>query len=292
MTFDAFIDSAWNDHGDRPQEVADRLAASLSVVQSPEHIPAFAHLLTHVFGEHLGQWRRGIELLESMRSLPAFDGSAAVAGALTRSRATLSYASGDGSALASLGHEDRVCVLAAAATAFAGRNEFKQALTAYTEALQLAKAGLAAESPANRALAVGGNNLATALETKKDRSTAETDGMVVAAKGGLKYWKQAGTWLEEERAEYRLARSLLQAGEPRAAIQSAMRCIDICKTNSASVFEEFFGYAALALAQRDTRDGKSFEASRQCAMALFEQVSPDEKRWCESAVAELRGSPI
>jgi tetratricopeptide (TPR) repeat protein len=292
MTFDAFIESAWNDHGDHPQEVADRLAASLSLVQSPEHISAFARLVTHVFGEHLGQWHRGIKLLESMRSLPAFDGSAAVAGALTRSRATLSYASGDDSALVPLGHEDRICVLATAATAFAGRDEFEEAITAYTEALQLANSGLPVEPPANRALAVGGNNLAVALEAKKDRSALETEGMVVAAKGGLKYWKQAGTWLEEERAEYRLARSLLQAGEPRAAIQSARRCIDICRANSASAFEEFFGYAALALAQRDAGDGKSFEASRQCAQALFEQMPPDEKRWSESAVAELRGSPF
>lgn len=287
MTFDAFLEAAWNDHGDRPQEIADRLTASLHLVESPEHIPPFARLLTHIFGEHLGQWRRGIELLESMRSLPAFDGSAAVAAALTRSVATLSYASGDSSALASLGREDRVCVLATAATAFAGRNEFEHALAAYTEALQLAKSGLPLASPAIRALAVGGNNLAAALETKRDRSASETEGMVVAAQGALKYWKQAGTWLEEERAEYRLARSLLQAGEPRAAIQSATRCIDVCKANNALAFEEFFGYAVLALAQRDAGDSKAFEASRQCALALFEQVPPDEKQWCKSEVDEL-----
>jgi tetratricopeptide (TPR) repeat protein len=287
MTFDAFLESAWNDHGDRPQEVADRLAASLHLVEVPEHIPAFARLLTHVFGEHLGQWRRGIQLLEAMRTLPAFDGSSAVAGALTRNVATLSYASGDRSALASLGHEDRVCVLAAAATAFAGRNEFRQALATYSEALQLAESGLPPESPAIRALAVGGNNLAAALETKKDRNASETDGMVVAAQGGLTYWKQAGTWLEEERAEYRLARSLLQAGDAQAAIQSATRCIDVCKANDAPAFEEFFGYAVLAVAQRDAGNGEAFETSRQRALALLEKVPPDERQWCETEVDEL-----
>src|SRR5271154_2469369 len=55
-----------------------------SPAAASEHIPPFARLLTHVFGEHLGQWRRGIDLLESMRRLPAFDGRAATAGALTR----------------------------------------------------------------------------------------------------------------------------------------------------------------------------------------------------------------
>ena len=292
MSFDAFIESAWNDHGDRPQEVAERLAASLVLVQTPAQIAPFAHLLTHVFGEHLGQWRRGIDLLDSMRNLPAFDGSATVTGAVTRARATLSYASGERLALASLGREDRVCVLAAAAAVFAGREEFARAIAGYTEALQLADPGLSPESPANRALAVGGNNLAAALETKKDRSVPETEGMVVAAKGGLKYWKRAGTWLEEERAEYRLARSLLQAGESEAAIQSATRCINLCKANNAPALEEFFGCAVLALAQRGAGDDKAFEASRQRALAVFEAVPPDERRWCETEIDELGSSSI
>ena len=292
MNFDAFIESAWNDHGDRPQEVAERLAASLVLVQTPAQIAPFAHLLTHVFGEHLGQWRRGIDLLDSMRNLPAFDGSATVTGAVTRARATLSYASGEPLALASLGREDHVCVLAAAAGAFAGQNEFARAIAAYSEALQLADSGLAAESPANRTLAVCGNNLAAALETKKERSIPETEGMVVAAKGGLKYWKRAGTWLEEERAEYRLARSLLQAGESEAAIQSATRCINLCKANNAPALEEFFGCAVLALAQRGAGDDKAFEASRQRALAVFEAVPADERRWCETEIDELGGSSI
>lgn len=233
MTFDVFLEAAWNDHGDRPQEVADRLAALLSLVEAPEHIPSFARLVTHVFGEHLGQWRRGIDLLDSIRSLPAFDGGAATVGALTRCAATLGYAGGDCSALDSLVTEDRVYVLASATSVLAARSEFKRALAAYTEALQLAQRDMSSTSPAIRALAVGGNNLAAALEEKKDRDTSETDGMIVAANGGLTYWRLAGTWLEEERAQYRLTRSLLQAGKPRAAIQSATGCIDVCKLHNA-----------------------------------------------------------
>jgi hypothetical protein len=179
--------------------------------------------------------------------------------------------------------------LAAAASVFTARNEFKGALAAYTKAIQLADCGLPSKSPAIRALAVGGNNLAAALEEKKDRDASETDGMIVAANGGLKYWKLAGTWLEEERAEYRLARSLLRAGQPHAAIQNAMRCIDVCKLHNAPAFEQFFGHAVLALAQRDAGDTLSFEASRKCALAIFEQVPQDEKQWCKSEVHELGG---
>ena len=289
MTFDAFLETAWNDHGDRPQEVADRLASSLHVVEAAEHIPPFARLLTHVYGEHLGQWDRGVALLESLRRVPAFDGSAAATGAVDRSIATLRFAGGDTSVLEPLATEDRIGVLALAASAFSGRNEMNRAIAAYTEALRLAQAGLAPGAAAIRALAIGGNNLAAALEAKKDRDAAETEGMLVAANGGLTYWKQAGTWLEEERAEYRLTRSLLQAGRAAEAIESARRCIDVCLRNDAPAIETFFGCVVLALAQRANGDAAAFTASRQQALALLERVPEDEKRWCQSDLADLGG---
>jgi len=68
MTVDTLLATAWDDHGDRPHDVAARLAGSLWMVDSPEQIPPFAHLLTHVLGEHLGQWQRGIGLLEALRA--------------------------------------------------------------------------------------------------------------------------------------------------------------------------------------------------------------------------------
>ena len=287
MTFDEFLETAWNDHGDRPQEVADRLASSQHVVESAEHVPPFARLVMHVYGEHLGHWDRGIELLESLRRLPASAGSATAAAALDRNIATLRYAGGDATVLEPLSAEDRISVLALAASAFSGRNGMKRAIATYTEALALAEAGLPPQSPALRALAVGGNNLAAALEEKADRDDAETAGMVVAANGGLTYWKRAGTWLEEERAEYRLTRSLLQARMPRDAIASAQRCIDVCVRNDAPAIETFFGYVVLALAQRASGDATAFAASRQQALALYEKVPADEQRWCQSDLADI-----
>jgi tetratricopeptide (TPR) repeat protein len=289
MTFDAFLESAWNDHGDRPQEVGDRLAASVALVEIPAHIPPFARIATHVFGEHLGQWDRGVTLLESLRRVPAFDGSAAPADALTRSIATLRYANGEHAALASLSNEARAQVLAMAASAFAGRKEFARALDAYGDAVEYANAGLPAGASAVRALAAGGNNLAAALEEKTDRDARETAGMVDAARSALKYWKQAGTWLEEERAEYRLARSLLEAGDHEAAVQSARKCIEGCNANSAPAFEQFRGYAALALAQRKTGDAKAFELSRERALALFGQLPQNEQPFCRPEIEELGG---
>jgi tetratricopeptide (TPR) repeat protein len=287
MNFDEFLKSAWKDHGDHAPEVADKIASSLNLVETPDQIPALAGLITHVLGEHLGEWQRGLDLLESLRALPAFDGSAAIAGPLTRSVATLRYARGDAEALAALVPAERVSPLANAASILAGRRQYKPAIAAYRAALQLAQTGVPLSSPAIRALAIGGNNLAAALEEKSDRDAEENEGMVAAAEGGLTYWKQAGTWLEEERAEYRLARSLLRAGRPEPAIQSARRCLEVCRSNEAPAFEQFFGHAVLALAHRAAGDHESFATARNLAMVQWEQLPVDERKWCESERNEL-----
>lgn len=284
---DAFLKTAWADHGDRPQQVADRLASSLSLVQAPQQVRPYAGLVSHVYGEHLGQWQAGIDLLESMRALPAFDGSAAVVDPVERAIATLRYAGGDASALGALDAHDRTFVLASAAATFTGRGELDRAIAAYSQALKAGEVTLAPASPAVRALAIGGNNLAAALEDKVDAGERELDAMVAAAEGGLRFWKQAGTWLEEERAEYRLARSLLRAGRPADAIASARRCVDVCRRNEAPAFERFFGEAVLALAHRATGDGHAFATHRDLALGLLAQVPEAEKAWCERERGEL-----
>ena len=206
---------------------------------------------------------------------------------LARHIAALRFAGGDESTLAPLATDDRIAALAVAASALAGQLCFKRAIAVYDAALALAAAGLADGSPALRALAVGGNNLAAALEDKADRDADETRGMVRAAEGGLLYWQRAGTWLEEERAEYRLARSLLQAGDVAAARHHAERCVDVCQANDAPAFERFFGHAVLALAQRGAGDAAAFDASSRCARALFNQIPADERTWCQNDLDEL-----
>jgi len=285
--FEAFMERAWNEHADAPQAVAERLSASIHLIESSAQVAPYARLVTHLFGEHLGQWERGVDMLGVLRGLPATAGDASAAAALTRSAAALRYAGGATDALAALPADDRVSALATAASALAGRNDFRGALGAYDQALDLAEAGLSAQSPAIRALAVGGNNLAAALEEKPERDDVESRGMGRAAEAALTYWKQAGTWLEEERAEYRLTQSLLQAGDAAAAVRSAQRCVDVCIANDAPAFELFFARAALALARRAVGDADGYEISRAEALALFERVPESERTWCESELRKL-----
>jgi hypothetical protein len=287
MGFDDFIDTAWTDHAARAADVASRLEEHTARVETVDQLAPYAALAAHVLGEHLGEWDRGIRLLHTLRALPACRGDATTLATLARHEAALRYASGDTPPFDALAPDEQLAALASAASMLAGRAEWARAIRALDDALEGAQAGLPAGSPAIRALAVAGNNIAAALEEKPERSVEQTRAMLRAAHTGLSHWRRAGTWLEEERAEYRLARSMLQAGDATGAAQAAQRCLDVCAANDAPAFERFFGAAALALALRALGQVAAFEAARGQARGWHAQIPADERSWCAGDLAEL-----
>lgn len=286
MTFESFIDTAWHDHADHADDVAQRLAGSLALIAEPAQVAPYVRLVTHVYGEHLAQWQAGVDLLAAIAALPASAGAAERA-LLERNRATLRYAGGDAQALAPLATADRIVALATVASAYAALARYPDALAAYESAVAQAADGLPPGSPAHRALAVGGNNLASALEEKAARDARETAGMLAAAQSGLVHWRLVGTWLEEERAQYRVARSQLAAGHAAAAAEAAQACLDVCANNDAPPFERFFGYAVLAVAERAAGRADAAARAKAAALADYERVPADERPWCAKELAEL-----
>src|SRR6478735_9411560 len=137
----SLVHTGWNDHADRPAEVAERLAAGVGTIGSADDALAFARLAAHVYGEHLGRFEDGIALLERVAALPEATADAPAA-ALRRHVATLRFASGDVGCLAPLAADDRVAVLALGASTLAGRGAFGGAIAAYRDAIALAASGL------------------------------------------------------------------------------------------------------------------------------------------------------
>ena len=287
MNFDEFIAAGWAEHGTQPEAVAARLADALPLLDGPGKAAPFARLLTHVYGEHLARWPGGIALLESARALPALADDAEDATAVTRAIAVLRYAGNLETDLASLPAGEGPAVLAAAAAILAGRREFSRAIAAYREAVSGVTPGSEAEAVAARALAIAGNNLAAVLEGKPDRDAGESADMIGAAEGGLRFWKLAGGWLEEERAEYRLASSLLAAGDAARAAGHARRCLQICDEQQAPAFERFFAQAILAAVSRAAGDDSGAAQARAAATQAYAQLAPDEQRHCEAELSKL-----
>src|SRR6476620_7666106 len=87
--FDTFIDSAWATHAEQPQATAERLATSLQRVETADQVPRYASLVTHVYGEHLGDIEGGIALLQRLGAQHAGAANGAAQRALARHVATL-----------------------------------------------------------------------------------------------------------------------------------------------------------------------------------------------------------
>lgn len=233
MTFEEFMNQAWDDHGAQARAVATRLADGLPLATSSAHLLQLAVLTTHVYGEHLGDWSGGLSALRSLRASSLVDSE--VDAGLKRSTAVLELGGRTRETLDEFSKSDQTRVLATAAAAVIGQNETARGEKLLKDALKLAE-DLPREDAANRALAVTANNLAGALEEKR-RSPEETNMMIEAAHVARKFWDIAGGWMQVERAEYRLAKSYLAAGDRKTAHNHARECLRICEANQADEAE-------------------------------------------------------
>ena len=113
--------------------------------------------------------------------------------------------------------------------------------------------------------------------------------MLHAAALGRRCWGLAGTWLETERAEYRLAMAGLAAGDAERARAHAQACLAIVDAQpEPSPFERFFGCEALALAASAQGDAAARAQAVQAAQAAFEALPADDQAACRKTMDALR----
>lgn len=290
MKFDEFLNQGWQDHQDRPQEVAERLLQGIGLLESENQIPPLASLAAHVWGEHLGSWTEGIRFLSRLRESSLFQADGESGGTVRRLTVALELASGQSENSADLGPSDRIRALAVAASALAGQRNVTRARRFFAEARELADAGLEPSDPAHRALAVTANNLACALEDQASRSEHETQFMLEAARAARRHWEIAGTWLETERAEYRLSQSLRKAGKIPEARAHAILCLEIIERNGSPGLEMFYGLEALILAETEGGRREDAESALARAESEFQKLPASDREWCAPVLESLRAA--
>ena len=295
MDFDAFIQQGWDDHVDDSPGVAQRLQAQGPALLSQEsQILPLAHLAHHVWGEHLGRWLDGQAFLQQLAALPACTAGGAAAQGLQRYMASLNLCAGAADARTGLSASDRIRVTAMTAAALAERDA-PRALVLFEQALAEADAtALPDTDPYTRALAVTGNSLACALEEKPGRSAEERRLMVLAAQTARRYWALAGGWMETERAEYRLAKTWLQAGDVAQARQHAQNCLEIVDAQDppAPALERFFGWEALGTVERAAGKATGLAQALAEAQTAFSALEESDRGWCQASLDALQASPV
>ncbi len=285
--FEQFMDQAWSDHAARAEAVAQALAERGARLSELGQIARFAQLTAHVFGEHLGQWQGGIDVIERLRELAFFEASSEAESSIVRTTSALRLAaSGDRSRVEALAPSERGRVFALTVGFLVGRGDLARASEYYSQARTTIEA-LAPTDAAHRALAVCGNNLAAELETKAERSGAETELMLVAARTARKEWQLAGTWINVERAEYRLAKSLLAASLASEALEHAAECLELCRKHGAEPYERFWALECIAECQRALGNDTELATVRADVRATFEQLSESEQASCRATLEKL-----
>ena len=287
MDFNTAMDQAWNDHADDPQGVTARWPALQALATDEPQIERLAGLMHHVHGAHLGEWQRGAAALQPLRALRAYRDDGPSGATLRRALASLAACAGAPASGDALSTSDRIRVGAMVVENLAAR-EPARAMGLLRETLAAAqRSGLPDNDPMHRAVAVASHNLACALEETTDRSADERALMILAAQASREHWERAGTWLEVERAEYRLAMTWLQAGNPAQARRHAQACLDIVAANDGAALERLFGWEALGLVERAAGDAAGHAHALAMARAAFAELSADDQGWCAESIDKL-----
>ena len=286
--FSTYCNQAWNDHAENSSKVASEFTFGIQLISSQEELIQMANLITHVAGEHLAIWDKGLEFLATLRRNAYFSKESPAEKAILKSMAVLKIGK-DFSSVSEIkifSMSDQVAILALSAAAFVDRDLSK------TEDLMnqafVAANQLENNDPANRSLAITNNNLATALESKANLSPSEISLMIKSANAARKFWELAGTWMQVERAEYRLAKVYLKADLNQKALNAARNCLEISLQNNAPLLEIFFAQEVLCLSCR--ANGLINEAAQALGEAekAYNEMPDTDKKWCSQSLYQLR----
>lgn len=287
MMFKEYLENAWSTHAKNPQKVADEFKQNFNLMGSVDDVMAMARLIVHVCGDHLGDWLRGIELLRKLKN----NATIKDATEMNRYMGILNLGNNPNLTLDNFSISDQVRIYASTAGALANLGGIKNSEKLLKKAVENASA-LTKEDPANKALAIAGNNIAQAIEDKTERSESEIELMIFAANLGRKYWEIAGSWKEIERAEYRLASTFLKAGNLDLAFNHAQNCLNIVLENKSEPLELFFAFEILALIEKERKNNTAFGKNLEQLKLAFSNLTSDDQSYCEKTlrkIEELKG---
>lgn len=290
MTFEEYLNEAWANHPTHSAELLksfeDNLSLISSGISSRNDASAMGHLIAHVCGEHLGEWKKGIQLLKVLREHSQLKDQAT----LDRFIAALSLGEDGSFSLRKFNDSDKVRIYAMTATALTSQNDVARAGLYLEEAERICRVILDKKDAAFRSLALAANNIACTLEEKSTSTEEEINLMIRAAYISRKLWEMSGTWVEVERAEYRLAKIFLKADILDLAYIHAENCLEIIANNGNDPLEYFFGLEAMALIENARKNSLGYYEAFRSMRATLAKINPEDREWCKNTLQKIAGA--
>ncbi|MBZ5789534.1 hypothetical protein K8353_05370 [Burkholderia contaminans] len=191
----------WQEHTKQPVAVATRLRERLTLPMGEQDLVELAALVTHVFGEHLGDWEAGMDALE--RLVDAHDDAPADARRrIDRQRAVLEKSQDVQASLDRFDADDRIYITALALPAITLQQSVAEAEAAFAEAMHLLASSDCREH--RRLFGIVTANLVCDLLERSALSAARRRLLILLAEKSHAIWLQDGDETDREKAAFRL----------------------------------------------------------------------------------------
>ena len=191
----------WQAHTKQPTAVAARLRERLTLPMGAQDLVELAALVTHVFGEHLGDWEAGMGYLD--RLADAHDDAPADARRrIDRQRAVLEKSQDLQASLDRFDANDRLYITALALPAITLQQSVAEAEAAFAEAMHLLASGDCHEH--RRLFGIVTANLVCDLLERTALSAGRRRLLILLAEKSHAIWLQDGDETDREKAAFRL----------------------------------------------------------------------------------------
>lgn len=288
MTMDlaTWLPQAWDQHGDRPQEVAAGLQARQGTLGGDADAAEAVRLAEHVWLSHLDDPAGLHAWLQQLP--PAVVQAPASAPSVQRTHWVLALL--DGSAAPAVDDPARWRGMQNLWSVWVARGRAADASAML--AAEVPRAAAHPDATACRALAATCNNLASDLRLGR-RGDASVDALMLdLARASRQLWPRAGSWVQVERADYQLARCHALLGQADAALAHARACLAAIDAHAgdveASAMEFFYAHEALAWAHRAAGDAAGMAAQRQHMLDRLAAIDdPHTQAWCQRDWADF-----
>lgn len=282
MTFKEYLNHAWSTHANEPEKLASEFKNNFNLMETEDDVMSMSHLIVHVCGEHLGKWQMGLDLLKKIKNNATIKDK----NAMKRYVMILTLGNNPNLSIDDLSSSDQAIVYATTACALVNLGGIKNAEKLFKKAI-LTMNAVSSTDPANRALAINGNNIAGHLEQKIDLSDLESAFMLEAAIAGRKYWELAGSWKEVERAEYRLSKSYLKINQGTKALLHAEKCLEIVEKNNNEALEAFFAHKVMAESHINLKNRLGFDSSHNAMKLALDKLDSADQSWCAPILEKI-----
>ena len=273
------IREGWSYHDNESERLALELeAANLKDLEDDELVQCL-HLANHTIGEHLGDWARARRFAEVVCGAnPDYLAVATASAHLAVSRyMDGAVASAQQAEVESIGAADDpvsayIVLKSLLASAMAGSGRFSDA-GLVIEAVNRLALGCEGNRRSDRQMAIGNNNIASALYDVDDLDPAYNGLMVACAAASVEFWKRCGTWINEERGLYLLALVSNRLQDYKRGVEYAVAALNVIDANGPEAVDECFVRLAAAHAYGGLSDHGRFEEQVGRADALASEWS-------------------